>query len=481
MPNTRTKTASLMSLEDPKFLTLTKNPSNRRGFKVIRSDPLPDVADSTPRSVRVRTKRADLPGLLAISLPEGLDEEGVDGVINQFKLGDDYKVQDVDGQRVLVRNSADATSLEDYAPVRFGDYTAYLDKAHLYARSDAEGSSTGVTLMRIEFGEQVGGEENVIRWLEDNEIVKPAEEIAGLEILQDGGAVFTRHEVPEGVEAVTNRVRFDDGVYGYVALTEQTDLPSSVERSITETAYGQWGWGSLDFVQSVADVSFSERVSEAVSSLNSVLDNVLYYSGLTVDERRKLVQDATTSFSTYVVGLLDSLPREAVQRSDTATTQNTGEEPMSKNIETKDDKAVGAQDDAPTPEFVTRADFDKLVASVNTLSEAITAKTEGKDEPDTDSKEAKRAEEGTPATVSEPGGMAALTELMTKMDEKLEGVTRAVQGIKTEVDELADTTTVNRSADGDEDHVNDDQGLEGTPKSAFRGMFGNGLADLTQQ
>lgn len=481
------KVASLMRIDEPQFLTLTKNPANRAGFKVLRSDPHPDTLDQAPRMARIRTKRADHPGLLAIRLPEDVTSDNVDGFVDKFKLGGDYKVTEVEGRVLLVRNGADVGHLPDAIAVPFDDCTAYLSHSNVAMRSVNSGK-TGVTLMQVTFSSGFGDAQEVQQWMDDHGI--GAGSSCEAEVQEDGSTIVSRHDMPKDDKIPVNLVKIEEGVCGLVCPTEGVDVPTQVYRSIIETTYGNWGWGSLDFVQAVADQQFSGMARDAVSLLNDVLWEILFYSDLPLDDRKLLVQNAANSFSAYLIGMIDALPQEAVRAAEKDATNTPGANDMSKKIEDKEDlkrsakgtaaadAAVGAQDadaaDTASDEstkFVTRADFDKLTDSVAQLVAKLDGKgDEGEDTGDTkdeDTAAVKRSDEAS----ADDGDTA--TALVT-VAAAVESIARSLKDLDGKVESLSEGTTVTRGTDDDPEQ---EDAASDQPKSVFRGMFGAGIRD----
>ena len=464
------KEAQLMDIDKPQFLTLTKHPANRSGFKILRSD--------GTGTTKARKKRTEHSGLLAIVLPSGLSDEQIDDIVDGFNLGDAYSIQQYDDNtKILTRSDVTvADGFNDAVPISFNGYMAYLDPQNLTMRSDEKDKEptdpTGVTLVWVEFDGQIGDEEAVNEWLSSRSIGGSSSD---LQILEEGGAIYTLHE--PSADIPVRKVRLDDGVYGYVAPSESDDIPSSVYRSIVETAYGSWGWGSVDFVQAISDREFSEMISEARYMLNEVLDSILYYSELTLDARKTLVQNATSSYAAYITGLIDSLPRDAVQR-DAKRNTPIGDTDMTTDTKVSDDKTKTETED--NKDFVTRSELasaiEQAVSAAFESHKPAEGEAESKDTAAAARSEADASDGGdkvdTNAVVLK--AVADLADDMKKaMAEEIGKVSRSVKSVQDEVDDLSGTTI---QRDSGEDADTTEEAVDTQPKSVFRGMFGNKFA-----
>lgn len=302
MPETTTKRASLRKLKEPKFLTLTEKGANRTGFKIIRDDA--DTANSKKPAKAKFAMRADHP-LLSILLPDHVGEADAYDMLEIFGLDSDYEVVSrEDGGFMLKRKSAKA----DTPSINFdlGDgLTASVETSALAARSDAGG--TGVVVTSIEFmGEYFSELSGVQDWLRGKDV---AFKEGGVEVV-DGGFIVTRHDVPEGVD--TKKVAVQDGVTAIIAQAERADIPAGIVSPVSEYAYGNYGWGQLDFAASMADPEFTSASWDALYTIGRVLEDIIFNSYLNIDERKALIQRAIGQFGDFMNGLLDALPKEVL-------------------------------------------------------------------------------------------------------------------------------------------------------------------------
>ncbi len=468
--------AQLMKLVEPEFLSVVGLPANRTGFKVLRS--ANGGKDIIPTRKR-RKKRSDN-SLLSIDLPFGVTEGEAADLMIQFGMSEDYELRtDEEGNYFLKRKESD--DIQDIAPIDLGGgYTANVDAASFVAR-DAP-AITGVTLVGLEMD---GFEtmEEVQGWLDSRGVNYKTD---GIEMLE-GGAIVTRHEVPEDNEV--RKVRIAEGVTGLVSRTEKTDVPAMVYRSVIEQAYGNWGWGHLNFATALADPEFTDKSWDAIYILQSILENIIIYSGLPLDERKTLVQNATNDFTSYIVSLMDSLPRAVIKQA--SAERNAKPETHTMSQKDKDLKAK-REDSAKT------AEEDKIDKDAKTSNDEKVSRSEAKDTTtEGDEKTSEENTEDNPDYVTRGEMKDIVSEVMRDVlggkekgttqddDESDDPVIQAISAmrkdfkekfetLKQEVDELGGSTVTRSDNDDtseDEDNIRRNSGEE----SCFNGMFGSQL------
>lgn len=477
MPKTgKRQEAQLIKLVEPKFLSVVGLPANRTGFKVLRS--AKSETDIVPTRKR-RKKRGDN-SLLSMDFPVGLTETEASDLMVFFGMQDDYDLRvDDEGQYFLKRKESNISE-DDTTPIDLGG--GYVANVEATAFTSQETTAiTGVTLVGLEMDGYETIEE-VQGWLDGRGINYKAD---GIELF-DGGAAVTRHDIPEETEV--RKVRIAEGVTGLVSRTENTDIPAKVYRSVIEQAYGNWGWGHLNFATALADPEFTDSSWNAIYVLQDILENIILYSGLPLDERKTLVQNAMSEFYSYIAGLMDSLPRAVIEqaradrnakqetitmskesedsnvkRVDSASAEETKEkkdngtskdEKISREEEAKakDSKAAAESDDKTddTSEYVTRGELKEVVSEV--IREALGSKKEEK---------ATRDDEEHKDPV-----IQAIDAMRKDFDEKFDL-------LKSEVDELGGSTVARSDADDaseDEHTIKRDE-----DKSPFSGMFAGRL------
>lgn len=454
MSKMRKRTASLLKLDEPRFLTLAGKPANKTGFRVIRSEEEPAGSQ-----------------LLRIDFPLGITREDAERIIGVMGLEEDYVLLGEEAAGFyLQRSDTDEGSIESLNSIDIGHgYTAVV---RMDSEERAEGGVTsGVKLLRFEFGEEFGTDD-VKDWLVSRDVdFKPN----GVESV-DGSTVVVRHESVGGEE----KVQIMPGVVGVICRSAEDDIPESISRQVVEQAYGNYGWGHLSFASAIADTQFTDKSWGAISVLRDVLEMVIFYSELSLDERKTLILNACDEYAKYMVGLLNALPTGVVEqvRNDRKLTRET--ENMSKqgketsgsdgatSTEEREGEDVKRGDSSQdTGNYVTRDDVAEIVTKA--VDSAFSAREEAKR---TDEKAASDKEE---ADHSESLGTVAAS--LKTLGDTLEGISKEVKRmsdtqdtLKKEVDELSGTT-VTRSED-DNESDNTDQVKRGDD-SPFSGMFGD--------
>lgn len=484
------KTVGIMQLVEPEFLSLVKTPANQTGFKIIRSTQDNTKMAHTDRNLRVRNKQKRADGLLSVDFPEGLTEEEAREMMDAFALGDDYELSTTDVGTYYAKRTGDSTGVSNGVRIDLGNgYSATIDKSIAATRSD--NAIVGVTLVGFEFDETFESVDSIKEWLGDREINFTEESIESLE----GGTIVTRHVTPAG--EVPRKVKLADGVVGIVSKTADTDVPDMVYRTVIEQSYGNWGWGHLNFATALADPAFTDQSWDAIYVLRDVLENVVIYSGLPLDDRKVLIQNVCEQFTQYMTSLIDSLPREVIEqaRKDRKQTKRHDDMAMNKKdtkkkkVETTDDKTVedttttdtagkdvtrsdsddsadgtdGTDDDTnagteDTAEFVTRSELKSLVTEA--MQEALAPekeKTKRSDEEETES------------------DMSIMAKAMTTMGDAMAKITRSVEDVKGDIDVLNGATTTR--SDGDDAAAEEEGDAAEKAKRAdaspFDGMFGD--------
>lgn len=334
--DTKRRRVNLARLAEPHNLTLTKKPANRSGFKVVRSDETEetDMLDldkmptrkrrragvvSSPRTATIksprtvalgshdlaRTKRKDA-GLLNLILPSGATKDDAMDVIESFGLSDDYEiVQSEDGRIILHRR--EAGDVEETIPIQLNNGiiaevdAALLDPMMNRKRGDTD-MGDGCALARIDFDSRAFNTEKVNKWL-NHYSVDYLEN--GVEAVDGGVIVMRNDEIPE---KDCHKIRLAEGVVGYIARADANDIPVKISRAIVNEAFGNFGFGHLDFASALADPEFSNRSESAIFQLSDVLHNIVFRSGLPIGERKELIGRATGQFSTFMGNLMDNLP-----------------------------------------------------------------------------------------------------------------------------------------------------------------------------
>jgi hypothetical protein len=455
---TRKKTGQLATLLDPEFVSVVKSPSNKTGFKIIRSaeeeggeEKMVTVGNVSPVKTRVRKKRSDT-NLLSIDLPTGASLSSAETVLATFNLSEEYEVVDRGDYFSLVRKGSDDDS-EETMPIDLGDGIVANVRSSSFTEAQAQRKDEGgVRLVRIDFDSAVFDEEAVELWMSNNAVDFKE---GGMSVTEAGVTVL-RHDF---VETDGKPVKIGDGITGVVVRHASNDVPLSIQRGIVEEVYGNYGWGQMDFTASMADEEFTEESWEAIYALRNVLENIIFYSNLPLAERQALIQNACDQYAAFMSGLIAMLPREVMlaARSDLKLINPDQEiNTMSTKVDDKV-KDKGAVSDTLTREDVAQIVRESLAAA---LPEVVATLTKRSDE----------AEEETKVVT------ATVADSVKVMGETMQQLRSSLAEVKKELDEVASTTTVTRSDDDDDDgEATEEEEEEETPtqnkRSCFAGMF----------
>lgn len=493
----RKRTVNLAELADPQMITLTGLPANRAAFKVIRSAHAldddhqedHDMTIDTQRRLRRRgsaAKPADAPkatrrvdtGLLSLILPEGATEADANDLVEKFGLTDDYAIRtDDEGRISLVRKDAPAAEPADTMEVALqGGLMAEIDSGVFaeVARSDKSKESTdtlrGITIRRMDFS--IGEFENL-------EAVTAYVKDKGIDHLKDGveqveGGVII-HRVDPASEVQKDhgfKLQLAPGIIAHCERAETNDIPRAIRQDVTDAAFGSFGFGHLDFSSALADPQFSAMADNAIFQIFEVFDNIVFRSGLPLDDRKTLIARAADEFVGFMSTLMDSV-------GDMGFAQSSRKDASTSDVTTKTPEGNDEFEDKPT----------ELDATATVRTDAT--ETGGKDATEGTDKDGKTAAEAAARTDTDAGGagkdkgegdgaaaaapvavtrddvvdvvktalteintvfterLDKMTELLEKTTKRVDESTQAFDGLKSKVDEIGDET-VARSDDEDE-------------------------------
>lgn len=463
----RKKNAQLANLLDPEFVSVVKSPSNKTGFKIIRSadedgDGSKMVTVGGSKKTRVRKKRSD-DGLLSIDLPAGVTYEAAEGVMDSFGLADDYDIVQRDDSYSLVRKGSDDSVAT--MPIDLGEGIVANVRPESFEGTKAQRKDReGVRLVRIDFDkDSFEDEEAVEAYMSENAIDFKE---GGMSVTDTGVSVI-RHDFDE---SDSKTVTLAEGVTGVIVRSDNTDVPLAVQRSVVEQAYGNWGWGQLDFAAAMADPEFSNKSWDALYTLRDVLENIIFYSDLKLAERQALIENTCEQYASYMSSLIAALPREVINkaRSD-ENILNQNQENTTMSTKTTPAKKT----DTGEEKQLTREDIVAIVGE--TVAEALPAVA--------DALEAKLAKRSDDADDANKETVATVAESITTMGEVMQTMRSTQEAMQKSLDELAGTTNVARSDDDDADDgddADDDDDADGkqakrSDDSPFAGMFNSSL------
>lgn len=465
---TVTKPVEVSTLVEPKFLTLCGKPANQVAFKIVRGDVSEEEDMSKEVAVNAiprRVRPAKRSSLLTIEFPEGSTEDDVKEVVEKYGLEGYEMVENGDKKCLTLRRSDLTVDPEKYVSVTLaGGLRAKV------ARSDSAAAETStmqaISVVAIEFAKEQFDEAGAMEIIQrfDIDILENGVENT------DNLIRVVRTEVGDGAEV--RRVEIQQGVTVVVARADTPDLgsadPAFIE-VVSETAYGNWGWGQLDFAASMADVEFCNAAEDATYRLSRVMSNILYYSELPVAVRKQLVTRAAGQFAEYIGSLLDGLPTKVV------IVNRSHEEKKVAQVNTGSTQAPKATTApaAEQPEYVTRADLQAVVTEAVTAALAARDASAAKASEGTTQRSDGTAGEGDAAAGAQGGegeGTTGASSTQTVVEQVTrsvsEAMTTALSGIAARLDKIESATVV-RS-----DGPDSDTQAGAVQRDVFAGIFG---------
>ncbi len=302
---------NMVRVTTPVALTLTGAPANSVAFKVVRKDSAAEAGGNTPSATR-RVRRSAANPILRIAFTD-LGNDEIATILKDFGM-DDYTISADDGVVVATRSDLlQSFAKENTEQVRLmRGVTAYVEKpAAKIQRAD---KTKQLRLTSIEFDTKRFDLASANEWLTAHKIDIPAEAVEN----PVAAVVAVRSDVAEGVEV--RRMEIEDGVIAVLILDDIFDIPGDVVEVISTAAYGNWGWGQLDFNARLADATFCDAMSDGIWILYDTLYSLIFYSDLPLDVRQKLIANALSQYNDYVAASMSVLPRQvlvAVSRTDT--------------------------------------------------------------------------------------------------------------------------------------------------------------------
>ena len=291
---------NLVEVKKAKFITLVGKPANQTGFKVVRSDKgEPPMSQAVVR----RTRRSETGPVLRLTFPAGADEKSVNESLQQYGLTG-YTVQSEGGVFTATRADLKSISPDTTMQIKLSEDGLIATVARQSPALEAKPVKGAVAIARMEFDGSKFTLEEVKQWVADNAVDGTIQEPQN----EGDCYVVRRSEVPENEE--TREMSLEDGVVAVVVRADVMSVPAGFVAVVNETAYGNWGWGQLDFAAALADQEFSEAMRDALNTLNDVLRNIVIWSPLPLDVRKELANRALTQFGEYISTVMDSLPRQ---------------------------------------------------------------------------------------------------------------------------------------------------------------------------
>lgn len=447
MPATKASaSAELLEVSEPRFLSMVRKPANKTAFKVVRSDVEEGETAVAKPTVLRRTRRSEVQPIMALRFPAGTTDESVNDRLKAFRM-DGYSVTSTEEGVLALRSDLKSISKEDTQEITLTDDGVVAVVAKTAAAQ--QNPKSELAIVSLEFRSDVHSTDTVQKWLTENGF--DAAEVSAPDSADDGGFVVTRSEVPEGEES--RRLDLGNGITAVVIRADVAAVPAHLLSAVYDTAYGNWGWGHLDFAASMADRNFCEQVDEANDRLRSVLNNILYYSSYSIADRKALVQNSLAQYGEFMASLMDSLPQQvmtAAVRSDLPKLEKTEMNAPAQNSGAPTNPAAAVAG-ATQETQVTRAEFTQLAngmaALIARLDKALPAP-----EPEVDpNAPITRADLTTvvaaAAAAAVKEAMAPVTEAQTQLATRMDTLTGATAVVRN--DSNPDQTVVVKPAEGE--------------------------------
>lgn len=340
---------NMMRIESPTALSLVGRPANERPIQVMRSS-----APDTKRVSRVRRSEAPV---LALTFPVGSTKEDVDSMLAEFEMTN-YVVTDIDGIFVALRSDLQSLANIERTDIKLNatGVVASLDASQYNVTRAA--STDNIALVAIEFDAKRFDADAVSSWVAQNGVDSVQETV---ENSSGDSLTVKRSEYEEGAEL--RRVQLEDGVVGVIKRSDVLDVPDGFASAVCETAYGNWGWGHLDFNASMADVAFCELMDDASYRLGRVLRDITIHSQLPLESRKALVDRSLAQYGDFVKNVIDALPRQVMllvtraAENKESNTMKHAEQGATSSATT----AAAATTTAATEAPVTRAELAELI------------------------------------------------------------------------------------------------------------------------
>lgn len=382
---------NLVKLRKAKYISLVGQPANQIGIKVLRSDEQGDTKVNHP--IVRRTKRSETSPVLRLTFPEGTDESAVQEALKNYGMVG-YTVSNEAGTFTATRGDLKSISTDGTMDIKLSDDGLIATVARQETGLATGGDKPAIALVRVEFDASKYTLEDVQRWATEKCVDGAVEEP------QNPGQCYVvrRSAVPEAEE--TRRMVLENGVEAVVVRSETYDVPAGFAAVVSETAYGNWGWGQLDFAAALADEAFSDSMRHSIRTLEEVLRNIVIYSALPLDVRKDLAVRALGQFGEYVSSVMDSLPRQLL----VAVVRSANPQPEKKVTQaTQSGSTTPAA--APEDKALTRAEAKTMIdeavaAAVAALKPADTTRSEPAAEPTKVEEPAKAPEVLTRADIS---------------------------------------------------------------------------------
>lgn len=430
----KTRKGSLLSLQDPSFVSLVGQPANRAGFKVFRGDNrLRANLDAQLEKVLQRKDVNPDFTVHTILLPADIESRKEAELIRStFGFDADFTLEEDNGRFVFVSDNAPEGG--ESITVELGDgFEARL------VRSDKkeEVAMPGISLVALRFSpDKFIDPERIQTWLKENEIdCKSEPEDAGkyLEVLV---SEVTRSDAEFGYAAV------EDGVQAVVTPSEEFHLPGKTA-NVRNYVYGNYGWGATNFDVAVADKTFSRWMDDAIYALRDVLEEVAFYAAPEERTPEQLAQNVSRvclQFASAVSNMASTLPRP-VENSDKA-----GETQVEKE-EVKMPKAEGQKPEEDAVKAET-SDTTETRSDEQTAAGAADGETGNQEDTTSTDTTTESTDETVATSDQKPPVEDKLAEMFGTMSASLETLSESIKSLREDQKTLkADMDKVKQSVE----------------------------------
>ena len=468
------KDINVTKMVKPRFLSLVGVPANQIAFKVVRNDAGEEV--TIPRITRKRpVRRSEL--LVSFTFSDEYEDEEILRELATWGISDATITRDPDGKKRVRCSDADPSST---MTVTLGKgKTVSLLKPISKTRSD-----TGyVAVSEIQFAKDYfPAELDIVEWCKRHQV-----DISTSTLENDDQQTVVRRTVKAIPDSEARRIEVDSGVQFVVVRAGEADIPETFYTVVNDAAYGNWGWGQLDFTATMADVEFCNLASEAIGTLNRVAETILFYSDLPIAIRKELITSASEQFATFLGTLMDALPdrvvvaNRSIPEKEISMSKAKGQDGQKAERQDATDAAAAANTEAtataegtttPAAEAITRADVEKMIGDamagisgqIAELSAKLTAPAAGEATQRSDG--AADGDDGKPAAEDASGELLRTVQRsITDLADSVKAVAESVKSVGERVQSLEGNTVV-RNDSGDPKQT--------ARKDVFVGMFGGG-------
>lgn len=445
------KPVEVVQIVDPKFLTLTGLPANQIAFKVLRADEekgagMANIGKSGKSGGARSRVRSDVGGaLLYFDFSAETEDSYITELMSSYGIPEGYEISVMEDGKKRVKCSDAYTDDTPTMSVTLGN-GCKATVVRSVVDEPAAGEKPSLKVVALEFNKEKYANEVVVRSYLESDFVDLSKNT-----VENFDTVFrvSRSAMPEDTDM--RRIEIVDGVVAVVVRAEFSDVPQNIATTVNEAAYGNYGWGQLDFAASMADVVFCDVVDEATYRLGSVLRNILFYSELPLSVRKDLVTKAALQYAGYIGGLIDSLPTQVVAVSRNGM-KRTKEQDMSKEEVTK---TAGAEVDPATQQVVmTRAELSEMITAAVAAASVPSAPGES------GSAEVARADSPAQGDAAGDAVVAEVRRTIGELKELVEGVAARIDAVE--------ASTVVRSDSADSDATTKEEKAGRVP---FQGVF----------